>query len=340
MKLCICGGGTGGHLSIALALCEASKQYGHFNIFIGSTSGQDRDYFQKNSPFDKVYFLDTTGVVNKKGLAKLKALLMLIKAVFHSIKILKKQKIELVYSVGGFSAAPSAIAAIILRIPLFIHEQNAKYGKLNAILKPYAKSFISAYDESSPIKGYPTRDIFFQKARVRDSVKSVIFLGGSQGAKAINNLALSVAKELKNRGINIIHQTGRSDFERVKQWYDKENIKAEVFAFSNDMASLMSSADLAISRSGASTLWELYANALPAIFIPFPYAASNHQYYNAKFLVDQNLGWCRLENEDIATLLYELLDRSLIDKSTKLIQTSQKDVASKMIKNAQDFLKS
>lgn len=340
MRLCICGGGTGGHLSIALALCEASKSQGNFNIFVGSTSGQDRDYFQKDSPFDKVYFLETTGVVNKRGLAKLKALYMLIKAVFSSMKILQEQKVDLVYSVGGFSAAPSAIAAIILKIPLFIHEQNAKYGKLNAMLKPYAKSFISAYDESSPIKGYPTRDIFFQKARLRDKIESVIFLGGSQGAKFINNLAISVAKELVSRGIKIIHQTGKSDFERIKQWYDKEGIKAEVFAFSSDIATLMSRADLAVSRSGASTLWELCANALPAIFIPFPYAASNHQYYNAKFLVDQNLSWCKLESEDVATLIYEVLDKSLLDKSTRLEQISQKGVALKMIKNAQDFLKS
>jgi UDP-N-acetylglucosamine--N-acetylmuramyl-(pentapeptide) pyrophosphoryl-undecaprenol N-acetylglucosamine transferase len=331
MKLCITGGGTGGHLVIAEALVEAAVNDGHEAIFIGSTSGQDRKYFEHNSTFSHVYFLQTTGVVNQRGLGKLKALWLVFRAFIASRAILKKHNIQATYSVGGFSAAPASFASLSRFIPLFIHEQNAVYGKLNSILKPFAKRFISAYDEASIIKGYPLKDIFFKNARVRDEIKCVIFLGGSQGAKAINDLALSVASELQKRGIKIIHQAGERDYERVKSAYEELGVEAELYGFTKEIPSLMARADLAVSRSGASTLWELCANALPAFFIPFPHAASDHQYHNAKFIVDNNLGWCQREGEDLMATLLTILEQNLAHKSKALMEYSSKDVAKKMI---------
>ncbi|MBE0515324.1 undecaprenyldiphospho-muramoylpentapeptide beta-N-acetylglucosaminyltransferase [Sulfurimonas sp.] len=334
MKFCITGGGTGGHLMIAEALVEAAAQEGHEAIFIGSTSGQDRKYFEEHSTFSHVYFLETTGVVNQKGLKKVKALWLVLKAFFASRKILKRHKIEAVYSVGGFSAAPASFAAISRFIPLFIHEQNAVEGRLNSLLKPFAARFISAYNEKSPITGYPVKEEFFKSARVREDVKTIIFLGGSQGAKAINDLALSVAEELKKRGIKIIHQAGEKDYERVQKKYEESGVEAEVYAFTKEMPSLMSKADLAVSRSGASTLWELCANGLPALFIPFPHAASDHQYHNARFIVQNKMGWCERESEDLREKLLSLLDKNLQSKSSALLEHSSKDVAKMMILDA------
>lgn len=336
MKLCITGGGTGGHLMIAQSLVEAAVNDGHEVIFIGSSSGQDKKYFETNSLFSHVYFLDTTGVVNQKSFGKLKALLRMIGAFFISRKILKKHNIQATYSVGGFSAAPASFASLSMFIPLFIHEQNAVYGRLNSLLKPFAKRFISAYDKDSIIKGYPVRDEFFKRARARDNIKTVIFLGGSQGAKAINDLALSVAKELKELNIKIIHQAGERDFERVKKEYESLHVEAEVYAFTKEMPSLMTKADLAVSRSGASTLWELCANGLPAFFIPFPYAAGDHQYHNAKFIVDNNLGWCEREGGDLKSILISILSQNIEAKSNALLEYSSKDVAKKMV---QDMVK-
>ncbi|MDD3506550.1 MAG: glycosyltransferase, partial [Sulfurimonas sp.] len=138
MKFCITGGGTGGHLMIAEALAEAIAQEGHEAIFIGSMSGQDRKYFESYSTFSHVYFLETMGVVNQKSFKKVKALWLILQAFFKSRKILKQHKIEAVYSVGGFSAAPASFAAISSFIPLFIHEQNAVEGRLNSLLKPFS----------------------------------------------------------------------------------------------------------------------------------------------------------------------------------------------------------
>ncbi len=331
MNICISGGGTGGHLMIAQALLEAAKARGHRVIFIGSTSGQDMKYFEKGSLFDDVYFLPTSGVVNKKGFAKLASIFQTFKAFLHSIKLLKKHNIEAVYSVGGFSAAPASFGAIFLKKPLYIHEQNAVYGRLNRLLKPYAKSFISAYDEASNIKGYPLRDIFFQNQRVRKKINTIIFLGGSQGAVFINNLALKLAPTLGKKGINIIHQCGDGDFIRVKKEYEKLGINARVFGFSKSIIEQMSEADLAISRSGASTLWELCALGLPAFFVPYPHAASNHQFYNAKFIVDNALGWCEIQSEELEQKLLSILDEDLEQKSKKLLSYSQAGVAAKMI---------
>jgi len=118
-------------------------------------------------------------------------------------KILQANKIQAVISVGGFSAAAASLASFTVGAPLFIHEQNAVAGRLNALLRPYAKLFISSYESADLVRGYPVDEKFFDLARVRYKVKTVIFLGGSQGATAINNLALHVAKKLRSRGINI-----------------------------------------------------------------------------------------------------------------------------------------
>ena len=338
MRLCITGGGTGGHLMIAESLLEAAKKEGHTLIFIGSTHGQDRKYFAENSDFSDVYFLPTTGVVNQKGLKKIAALFKILKAFFTSRSLLKKHNIDATYSVGGFSAAPAAFASLSKSIPLYIHEQNAVTGRLNALLKPYAKSFISAYDSNSSIQGYPVKEVFYKNARVRESLHTIVFLGGSHGAKAINDLALSVAPELVKRKITIIHQAGEADFERVKNAYKALDIAVELYAFTHELDKLISRADLAISRAGASTLWELTANGCPALFIPYPYAAGDHQFHNAAFILKNEMGWCQREKSDLKQQLLVILDEPLQEKSKKLLSYGTINVASQMIQEVQkDF---
>ena len=340
MKLCMTGGGTGGHLMIAEALSEAAVTEGHEVIFIGSTSGQDRKYFEQHSNFSHVYFLNTTGVVNQKGSAKLKALYKVFKAFLRARKILKKHKIDATYSVGGFSAAPASFASLSLFIPLFIHEQNSVEGRLNALLKKYAKSFVSVYDENSPVAGYPVKEVYYKNARVREELKTIMFLGGSHGAKAINDLALSVAYKLQKMGIIIIHQAGEADYERVKQEYEKLGVAVELYAFTKKLPELIACADLAVSRAGASTLWELTANGCPTFFIPYPYAAGDHQYYNAQFLVKQNLAWCEREGQNLKSKLIQVLKNpQLKEKSQKLLEYVTQNVAQQMIQDVQRKLK-
>ena len=332
MKLCVTGGGTGGHLMVAQAIAHAAKARGDEVIFIGSTTGQDQKYFANSNDFDAVYFLPTTGVVNQKGFAKLIALYKVFKAFLAARKILQKHTIDATYSVGGFSAAPAAIATLTRKIPLFIHEQNAVAGKLNRLLRRYAVSFVSAYEEHSPISGYPVQGVFASTAHQREKLQTLIFLGGSQGAKAINDLALRVAPLLQEKGIKIIHQTGERDYERVAQAYEKLGIEVELYSFTNKMPQLISQADMAVSRAGASTLWELTTNGCPAFYIPYPYAAGDHQYHNAKFIVDHEMGWCHREDATLQEALVEALnDPQLATKSQKLLAFANIDVAQKMV---------
>jgi len=339
MKLCITGGGTGGHLMIAESLVEAAVNAGHEVIFIGSTKGQDRKYFESHSAFTHVYFLETTGVVNQKGLGKLIALWKVFKAFLSARKILKERNIQATYSVGGFSAAPASLATLSSFLPLFIHEQNAVTGKLNSLLKPFAKNFICAYDENSSVQGYPVKDVFFKMARERYKLGCVIFLGGSHGAKAINDLALSVAKKLQRKNLRIIHQAGEADYERVKKGYEDLEVDVELYSFTKELASLISYADLAVSRAGASTLWELTANGVPTFYVPYPYAAGDHQFFNAKFIVDKDMGWCEREGEGLREKFLNALEEPVGQRSAKLLKYSHKDVAAKMIKEVEESVR-
>ena len=249
MRVAITGGGTGGHLAIAAALLEALKEKGHEAIYIGSTSGQDRAWFEKELRFEKRYFLDTSGVVNRKYLGKLWALFKIFRAVIRSRKILKQEKIDAVISVGGYSAAAATFAAYTKHIPFFIHEQNAVMGRLNTMMKPYARAFYSSYEEHSPVKDYPIRDIFFKTAHLRKEIKTIAFLGGSQGAKFINDLALETAAVCAAKGINVIHQCGERDFERVEKAYKDQQLDVELYSFTQELPALINRADLAVSRS-------------------------------------------------------------------------------------------
>lgn len=331
MRFVITGGGTGGHLVIAAVLQKALTEKGHEAVFIGSTSGQDRMWFEKGSGFEHTYFLPTTGVVNQKGFGKAAALWRILKALLDSRRLLLKHDASGVISVGGFSAAPASLAAIVLRTPLFIHEQNAMTGRLNTLLRPYAKLFFSSYDETSPVTSYPVDKLLFEKARVRTDLKRVIFLGGSQGATYINDLALSIAPLLKERGIAITHQCGERDFERLQEAYAEQAIEVELVAFTRDLPALLEKSDLAISRAGASTLWELCANGLPAFFIPYPYAAGDHQYYNAQFIVEKGLGWCERQDGGLEERLMAVLDEELETKSRGVMELIRPDGANRII---------
>jgi UDP-N-acetylglucosamine--N-acetylmuramyl-(pentapeptide) pyrophosphoryl-undecaprenol N-acetylglucosamine transferase len=327
--IAITGGGTGGHLKIAKVIKEELNKRGIKPVYIGSTSGADKKWFENDEGFEKSYFLSSSGVVDKKGLGKLNSLKNIIKLSFEAKKILKTHNIKAVFSVGGYSAAPASFAAIFSKTPLFIHEQNAHIGSLNKILKPFSKRFFNTFLYGDP---YPVEEIFFEKARIRENFKKVIFLGGSQGAVAINDLAMKIAPILRKKSINIIHQTGKLDFERVKKYYEENKIQADVFDFEPNLVDKIQKADFAISRAGASTLFELAANQIPTIFIPYPYAAGDHQYFNAKFLEDKQAGFViRQENIKEKAILNLLFDADLKRISTNLGKINEKEGAKKIV---------
>ena len=336
MRIAITGGGTGGHLAIAAALLEALKTRGHEVIYVGSTSGQDSAWFGDEKAFESRYFLETSGVVNRKYLAKVWALFKIFRAVLRSRSILKKEKIDGVIAVGGYSAAAATFAAYTKHIPFFIHEQNAVMGRLNTMMKPYARTFYSSFDPDSPIKDYPIRDIFFTTAHLRSELKTIIFLGGSQGARFINDLALETVSICIAKGIKVIHQCGDLDLERIQKAYKDQNLDVELYSFTKELPALIARADLAVSRAGASTLWELTANGVPTLYVPYPYAAGDHQYYNAKYLVDKGFAWSQRESDGYASNVLSILESDLKVKSEGLMALSDREGALGIIKDIEE----
>ena len=332
-SIVITGGGTGGHLKVARAFIdELHDDFSVDSYFIGSKNGQDKAWFENYRKLKKAIFLDTRGVVNKGFLGKILSMLKILKETYRCIRFFDKQDVKTVISVGGFSAAPATFAAILTPgCKLYIHEQNSKMGKLNQITSKFASEVFSSYEEKSLIKDYPVSSEFFEEGRVRTEVKTIIFLGGSQGAVAINSFALSVAKKLNSLGIKIIHQTGTYDYERVKKEYEELNISADVFAFSKDLVKKMNEADFAISRAGASTLWELTANSLPTLFIPYPYAAGDHQYFNAKFLKDKKLCFLSREKNLGEEVLFKALESDIHQISKNLASTISQNAVKKIL---------
>jgi UDP-N-acetylglucosamine--N-acetylmuramyl-(pentapeptide) pyrophosphoryl-undecaprenol N-acetylglucosamine transferase len=322
MNIVITGGGTGGHLAIAKALKEELNKRGIKPIFIGSSMGQDKDWFENDVGFEKSYFLNSRGVVNKKGLKKFLVLWDIFKATLTCKNIFKTHKVEAVFCVGGYSAAPASFASILGLKPLYIHEQNAVIGTLNKLLKPFAKDFFSSYENTSHVKDYPVAESFFKTQRIRTELKTIIFLGGSQGAGFINNLAKNSAQSLIKQGLHVIHQTGKSEYQEIKKFYEAHNLHVDCFDFSKDLVTKIQQADFAISRAGASTLWELSANALPTLFIPFPHAAKNHQYFNAKKLSDAGMALVYTQKEMEIKNLDEILTHVDIESISRKLLTS------------------
>ncbi len=330
-NIAITGGGTGGHLSIVRAVKEELNLRGMKPLFFGCDFGQDREWFEDDEGFCQKYFFDITSVVDKNFKGKLTSMSKILKSSVTVRKIFKEYDIEAVLSVGGYAAAPASIAAIFTGKEFYIHEQNAVMGRLNAIFAKRAKTVFSPYLESSPVKDYPVSDSFFQSARLRSELKTIIFLGGSQGATAINDFAKCVAKGLDQKGIKIIHQSGKRDFEALKKFYKQEGIDADLFDFHKNLHKKISEADFAICRAGAGTLWELVANQLPAMYIPYPYASNDHQFYNAKYLLDKRVSFLVRQNELSSNKLSMIFGSDLADMSEGLKGIISPEGAAKIV---------
>lgn len=307
------------------SIVEINKVAKNANTANGDKANTKATDFSEKSIFSATYFLPTSGVVDKRGIAKILSLLHHLKSLKTIRAIFAKHDIKAVISVGGFSAAPASMGAIVFGKPLFIHEQNAIKGRLNALLSPFAKRVFSSFGKRRV--PYPIKSQAREKARVRTEIKTIAFIGGSQGARTINHLAVSLAPTLLSLGFRIIHQCGQNELESTKAKYaeigigtcaqkeaDSKENKLELFGFSTDILSHLESADICIGRAGASSVWENAALGLPMIYVPYPYAASNHQVHNAEFFASRGLGLVLVESKN---------------------NTSQKDAQEKERKQAQ-----
>lgn len=315
LKIILTTGGTGGHIFPALAVAEVLAQKGADLLFMGATYGQEADLAAKAGlPF---IGLPSRGFLGR-GWRAAPATWDLIAATFKAIGKVKEFAPCAVAAFGGYASFAPALAAIILRIPLLLHEQNAIAGASNRLLSRMATTICASLPETKGFKkpfvitGNPVR-VGMQK--VNESLgaagRHLLILGGSQGAHALNDYICKILPELRQAGIELRHQTGRKDYESIRQAYQDAGYDPNcVSPFIDDMATAYSWADLALCRSGASTVAELAIAGLPAILVPFPAAIHDHQTMNARVLADAGAAILLPEAEinRAKDLIFKLLD--------------------------------
>lgn len=325
--LAITGGGTGGHLAGVRVLKDAFCALGIEPVFLGSSAGLDRRWLGDEPGFAARHFLPTRSVVDRRAGDLLRSLAGIAAATARSVCLLRRHGVRAVLSVGAYPAAAPAAAALLCGVPLFLHEHNAVPGRLHRLLAPRAAAVFSAFDPRSPVRDYPVEERFFASRRVRREVGRVLFLGGSQGARAINDFALAAAPLLRRLGIAVSHQTGERDHERVRARYAELGGGVDCFAFDPRLDERMARADFAVSRAGAASLFELAANGLPALFVPYPHAAGDHQFANARFLEERGLAVVARQSELSSDLLLACLQKGPEEMSRGLLARSRPGAA-------------
>jgi UDP-N-acetylglucosamine--N-acetylmuramyl-(pentapeptide) pyrophosphoryl-undecaprenol N-acetylglucosamine transferase len=292
-RIVIMAGGTGGHVFPALAVAQEMQERGWQVSWLGTRKGLESRVIPENGI--DIDWLAVEGVRGKNLLSKPIAFFKLLQACFQALLILRRRKPNIVLGMGGFVAGPGGLMAKLLGIPVIIHEQNRIPGTTNRLLvKLAAKRVLEAFPDSfaesvdAYCSGNPLRKAFRTLAEKNiwhsqaGRPLRVLVLGGSQGAKVLNDNVPDALAGLTN--LEIKHQTGLAMQAEVIERYKSLAVNAEVSAFIGDMAAVYTWADLIICRAGAMTVSEVAACGIPAIFVPLLHAIDDHQTANARFL--------------------------------------------------------
>lgn len=306
-RVIISGGGTGGHIYPALAIAEkiAEQEPTEF-LYIGTEKGLEASLVPKAGlPFKT---LSVQGMERKLSFQTLITLKKGIGALFEAEKILRDFKPHVVIGTGGYVCGPILLMAALHKIPTIIQEQNVIPGVTNKILSRFVDMVAVGYEEAKPYfstckrveyTGNPVRPEVLNATREEGRASFgfsaedfvVLVAGGSRGARSINNAMKEVHKHFKERnGVKILHATGQAEYDRLakEMLFSEEKPYSEnstIVPYLHDMPKALAAADLAVFRAGAVGLAELGTRGIPSILIPYPYAAEDHQTYNARALV-------------------------------------------------------
>jgi UDP-N-acetylglucosamine--N-acetylmuramyl-(pentapeptide) pyrophosphoryl-undecaprenol N-acetylglucosamine transferase len=290
MRAILAGGGTGGHVIPALAIAQQlQKDYIAEILFIGTARGiENRLVPAAGFPLRLVQ----VGALKNVSLAtRLRTFSDLPRSVWESRQIFREFRPDVVIGVGGYASGPGMLAAVLMRIPTLVFEPNFVPGFANRVVARFVSAAAVHFEETGryfrrcEVTGVPVREAFFQISAT-PSPPTILVFGGSQGAHAINQVVMESAGELLARvpGLKIIHQTGERDFGDIQAAYAKLGAAVDAHRFIDDMPGTFARASLLICRSGASTVAEVTAAGKPAVFVPFPRAADDHQKRNAEAL--------------------------------------------------------
>jgi len=331
-KFIIATGGTGGHIFPALALLKKLKSKNHKSLVVADSRFLN---FKDQIPQDVDYKVISSSAFTGNIFSKIIASIKITVGIIQALLIIWRYKPNMVLSFGGYISFPTMVAAVILRVPLFIHEQNSVIGKANRMLFKWTDLISISFEKTHGLGEIDQEKTFVTGSPVKDEIikirnKSypiikpnkkinILVLGGSQGARILSKIvpqAIICLDERIKKHIEVFQQCRQEDLLTVQEKYDEHGIKAHTATFFNDIPKKLAESNLVICRSGASTVSELIAAGRPAIFVPLAIAADNHQYFNAKAVSDKNAAWILEEEEfnttNLSMLLTKLLNEPVI----------------------------
>lgn len=320
----IMAGGTGGHIFPGLAVAQALRERGVQVAWLGADGGMETRLVPQHG-----VAIDTIAVkgVRGKGIATLlTAPLLILRAVRDAARVLRARQPAAVVSFGGFAAGPGGIAARIAGIPLLVHEQNRAAGMTNKALAMVARQVLVGFPQTfakETLVGNPVRAQIAQVAppAQRDfqhgGALRLLVLGGSQGARALNN-AVPQAVAALGLPVEILHQAGERMLDDARKAYADAGVVAKVEPFIADMAAAYAHADLVVCRAGALTLAELCAVGVGSVLVPFPQAVDDHQTRNAEYLVERGAALLLKQGDDLAVRLQQVLAELAADPAERL----------------------
>jgi UDP-N-acetylglucosamine--N-acetylmuramyl-(pentapeptide) pyrophosphoryl-undecaprenol N-acetylglucosamine transferase len=333
-KILITTGGSGGHVVPATILYEHLKNKFHVSM---TTDYRGMKFLDKNQYNFEIF--NITPISKNIFLLPFQSFLI-IYLIIKSIFFLRKRKIDILISTGGYMSLPLCLASKILNIKIFLFEPNMVLGRSN---KFFIKSCEKIFCYSGKIKNFPKKYISkisvipallrkkFYNIKKADSIDkniNLLIIGGSQGAKIFDTLIKSSIIELsKTYSLKIYQQTNSVNFKVLKKFYQDENIDCELFSFSGDISNFMSKSNICITRAGASTLAELVFLNLPCLAIPLPTSKDNHQFENAFFYNEIGCNWILNQNE--------INDEAVVNKLFNIIDSKAEFLVKK--KNMKNF---
>lgn len=318
-RILIMAGGTGGHVFPGLAIAKKCREKGIEVHWLGTHKGLEaRVVPRENFP---IHFISISGWRGKKITDWMLAPFRLFNALWQSYRIIQKIQPDVVLGMGGFASGPGGIASWIWRCPLIIHEQNAKPGLTNRGLSYFAtkiaEGFPGVFSKSKKniFTGNPVRSEIMnikKDKKGREKPLHLLVLGGSLGASAINAIVPRTLIKLDEEERPLVyHQTGEKQEAVTKAEYAAYHLTARIVPFIEKMEEAYEWADIVICRAGALTVAEICAVGLPAIFIPFPHAADDHQTANATYLLDHQaamiISQSELTEEKLVLLLNKIM---------------------------------
>ena len=321
LNVVVAGGGTGGHLFPGIAVAgEFSDRNARSRIlFVGAGRPMEKKALDLAGYPQRIIAIE--GIKGRGLWARARAAMKIPGALFRSAGILAEAGADLVVGVGGYAAGPVALAAWLKGIPMVLCEQNTVPGITNRMLFPLAKRIYVSFEDTrgkidpakKRITGNPVRQSILAASTIEAGGKdtfTILVMGGSQGAHAINLAVMDALPRIRQRtALRMVHQTGAADLDEVTAAYWKAGIDAEVKTFFQDMATRYGRADLVVCRAGATTVAELTALGKPALLIPYPFAADNHQELNARAMVDRGAAQMVLERNLTGADLALRIDR-------------------------------